>query len=56
MENYYHFLIETPLANLTLLMHDLTPSYRVLINRRYQQKGAVVPREEKNHLSFKNYY
>ena len=41
MNNHYHLLIETPLANLNQLMQNLNTSYTVYVNRKYQRSGHL---------------
>lgn len=41
MDNHYHLLIETPLANLNQLMQNLNTSYTVYVNRKYQRSGHL---------------
>lgn len=41
MENHYHLLIETPLANLSQLMQNINTSYTVFINRKYHRSGHL---------------
>ena len=41
MDNHYHFLIETPLANLNQLMQNINTSYTVFINRKYRRSGHL---------------
>jgi len=41
MDNHYHLLIETPLANLNQLMQNINTSYTVFINRKYGRSGHL---------------
>ena len=41
MDNHYHLLIETPLANLNQLMQNINTSYTVFINRKYRRSGHL---------------
>ncbi|MCP4257777.1 MAG: transposase [Planctomycetes bacterium] len=41
MDNHYHFLIETPQANLNQLMQNINTSYTVFINKKYHRSGHL---------------
>ncbi len=42
MENHYHFLLNTPEANLSRAMQWLNTSYTVWFNRRHQRAGHLL--------------
>mgnify|MGYP001578830216 CR=1 FL=1 len=42
MDNHYHFLIETPQANLSSVMQHINGVYTQAFNRRYKQVGHVL--------------
>lgn len=41
MDNHYHLLVETPLANLSMAMQWLGVSYTVWFNRRHERSGHL---------------
>lgn len=41
MTNHYHFLLETPRANLSAFMHQFNTTYTVYFNRRYERSGHL---------------
>src|SRR3989338_2828867 len=41
MTNHVHLMVETPLGNLSAVMHWLTTSYSVWINRRHGRSGHL---------------
>ncbi len=41
MDNHYHLLLETPLANLSRAMQWLNVSYTVWFNRRHRRVGHL---------------
>ncbi len=41
MDNHYHLLIETPLANLSQVMQNINTSYTVYVNRKYMRAGHL---------------
>jgi len=41
MNNHYHFLLETPRANLSSFMQQFNTAYTVYFNRRYQRSGHL---------------
>jgi putative transposase len=41
MDNHYHFLIETPKANISQTMQNVNTSYTVHINRKYKRSGHL---------------
>jgi putative transposase len=41
MDNHYHFLIETPYANIKQLMQNINTSYTVYVNRRHKRAGHL---------------
>ena len=41
MDNHYHLLIETPLANLKQIMQNINTSYSVSINKKYGRNGHL---------------
>lgn len=42
MDNHYHLLIETPLANLSQIMQNINTSYTVYVNRKYSRSGHLL--------------
>jgi REP element-mobilizing transposase RayT len=55
MDNHYHLLIETPMANISQIMQNINTSHTVYINRKYHRsghlfqgrfKGIIVDKEE----------
>ena len=41
MSNHYHFLIETPRANIKRVMQNINTSYTVFVNRKYHRAGHL---------------
>lgn len=41
MDNHYHFLIETPKANISQIMQNINTSYTVYINKKYRRSGHL---------------
>lgn len=41
MNNHYHLILETPLGNLSKVMHYLNTSYAVYFNSKYKRVGPV---------------
>lgn len=41
MDNHYHFFLQTPLGNLSQIMHYVNTSYTVYFNRRYKRVGHL---------------
>jgi len=41
MDNHYHFLIETPYANIKQVMQNINTSYTVYINRSHKRAGHL---------------
>ncbi len=56
MPNHYHFLIETPRANLTRLMHCVQTTYSVYYNTRHGRTGHVFQGRYKAILVEKDNY
>ncbi len=56
MDNHYHFLIETPLANLNQVMHNINTSYTVYINKRHDRSGHLFQGRYKAILVEKDSY
>jgi len=41
MPNHYHFMIETPLANLSEILHNVNSTYTTYFNRRHKRIGHL---------------
>lgn len=41
MDNHYHFMMETPKANLSQTMQNINTSYTVYINKKYRRNGHL---------------
>jgi putative transposase len=41
MDNHYHFLLETPRANIRQIMQNINTSYTVFVNRKYNRSGHL---------------
>jgi len=42
MDNHYHLLLETPLGNLSNIMHFINTSYAIFINTSYSRTGHLL--------------
>lgn len=56
MENHYHLLVTTPLANLSAFMLSLQTRYGVYFNKRHRQSGHVFQGRFKPQLVEENDY
>lgn len=56
MPNHYHLLIETPLANLSRIMHFVNSSYTAYINYRHERYGHLFQGRYKSILVEKDAY
>ena len=41
LDNHYHFIIETPRANIKQIMHSINTSYAVFYNKRHRRVGPL---------------
>lgn len=56
MDNHYHFLIETPYANIKQVMQNINTSYTVYINRSHDRVGHLFQGRYKAFLVDKESY
>jgi len=56
MPNHYHFIIETPHANLSKAMHAINTSYSVYYNRKHRRVGPVYQGTYKSYIIDKDEY
>ena len=56
MDNHFHFLIETPLANIQAVMHNINTSYTVYINRKNDRWGHLFQGRYKSIIVDKDNY
>lgn len=56
MDNHYHLLLETPLGNLSLFMHNLNTSYCNWFKAKYQIIGSIFQGRFKSILIDKDAY
>jgi REP element-mobilizing transposase RayT len=56
MNNHYHLLVETPLANLSRFMHNLNTSYTIYFNNRYKRVGPLFQGRYKGIIVDKDNY
>jgi putative transposase len=56
MDNHYHLLIETPLANLKQIMQNVNTSYTVSTNRKYGRSGHLFQGRYKSIIVDKENY
>lgn len=41
LDNHYHFIVETPRANIKQIMHSINTSYAVFYNKRHRRVGPL---------------
>jgi len=56
MNNHYHLLVETPLANITQIMHYINSSYTIYFNRKNNRYGHLFQGRYKAILVDKDNY
>ena len=56
MNNHYHFLLETPWANLSRMMRDLNGHYTIYFNQRHKRHGHLLQGRYKAILVDKDSY
>lgn len=56
MDNHYHLLIETPLANLKQIMQNINTSYTVYVNKRHKRCGHLFQGRYKSFVVDKESY
>ena len=56
MNNHYHLLIETPLANIKQIMQNVNTSYTVFVNRKYNRSGHLFQGRYKGFIVDKDRY
>lgn len=56
MSNHYHWLVETPEANIAKTMHFIQTTYTIYFNRKYQRAGHLFQGRYKALLVDKNSY
>ena len=56
MNNHYHLLVETPLANIKQIMQNINTSYTVFVNRKYNRSGHLFQGRYKGFIVDKDRY